>query len=582
MKQLSIKKIALYGFGAVITTFIIAIVAAIFYVHEIEMLEKESSFYEKSYNSLFEFKYYTERLLTTENLKAEMVLWSNSKDNFDNYFKAIQHNKEINYEDFVTFWHVIDDESKKIEIKLQNTLFDKSNTQERALLRRLGEGLNTNKSSDYYLALSDLKNSIDYIKQYEEFLLDELKVIKSQKISHIFDQIKKAKKSGIIFISIFMFLSFSILYYVVSLIAKVEEKLINSLEDLKISNDETELLNSEILENYEKTLFALVDILEERDTYTGGHSQRVAKYSVRIAQEMGYGKKELEKIYQAGMLHDIGKMNIPDSILLKPGKLDDVEYVLIKSHAQNGYKFLKQIPMYLELANIIHFHHERYDGKGYPAGKKGDEIDIISYILSVADAFDAMTTSRIYKGRKNIEEALLEIEKYSGTQFHPEVVKATIKVLKDTTIDVNISQLPTNILEMERFSYFYKDKVSGVFNEQYLDLILTKQCHEQKTVYIDVFFMSNFNQYNINYGWSEGSKLLAEFAQYLKNSLKDALVFRVHGDDFIVLHQQETPIEKSFYTKLDFMKETLVTIHHKRVQTADKNICNFKELELLL
>ncbi len=582
MKHLSIKKIALYGFGAVFTTFIIAIVVTIFYFNEIEMLEKESNFYEKSYNSLFEFKYYTERLLTTENLKAEMLLWSNSKGNFDKYFKAIEDNKEINYEDFVTFWHVIDDESKKIEIKLQNNLFDKSNTHERSLLRRLGEGLNTNKSSDYYLALSDLKNSIDYIKQYEEFLLDELKLIQSQKLSHIFGQINKAKEAGAIFISIFILLSFSILYYVVNLISKVEEKLINSLKELKISNDEKELLNSEILENYEKTLFALVKILEERDTYTGGHSQRVAKYSVMIAQEMGYEKNELEKIYQAGMLHDIGKMNIPDSILLKPGKLDDIEYALIKSHAENGYVFLKQIPMYLELANIIHFHHEHYDGKGYPSGKQGTQIDIFSYILSVADAFDAMTTSRIYKGRKNIEEALIEIEKFSGTQFHPDVVIATIKVLKNVTIDANISQLPINILEMERFSYFYKDKVSGIFNEEYLDFMLTKKCHEQKSAYLNIFFMSNFNQYNTKHGWSEGSKLLAAFAQYLKNAFKDSIVFRVHGDDFIVLHDEETPIEESFYMNLEMMQGTLVNIHHNSIHTADKNICSFKELERLL
>ncbi len=582
MKNLSIKKIALFGFSTVFTTFVTAIVATVFYLNEIETLEKESSFYEKSYNSLFEFKYYTERLLTTHNLKNETKLWLTAKDNFGQYFKEMEHSEDIDYENFVNFWHVIDDESKKIESKLNNKLFDKSNTLERSILRRLGEELNENKSSDYYLALTDLKNSIDYTKQYEEFLLDELGDIKNKKLNHILNQIRQAKATGAVFISVLILLSFSILYYVVKLISKMEVRLIDSLEELKRSNIEKELLNSEILENYEKTLFAFVDMIEERDTYTGGHSQRVAKYSVMIAKEMGYEKEELEKIHQAGMLHDIGKMNIPDTVLLKPGKLDDIEYRLIQSHAENGYRFLKQIPMYHELADIIHFHHERYDGKGYPTVIEGTQISIFSYILAVADAFDAMTTSRIYEARKNIKDALIELQKYSGSQFHPDVTDAALKVLNSVNIDTTISQLPKTLLEMERFSYFYKDNVSGMFNEQYLDFILNKTCHEQKHAYINVFLLNNFAQYNKKQGWSEGSEFLAGFAQYLKNAFKDSIIFRIHGDDFVVLHNQETTVEKSFYTELEMMKDSGVTIQHSSVSTLDKSICSFKELESIL
>ena len=582
MRSLSIKRIALYGFSTVFTTFVIAIIATIFYFNEIETLENESSFYENAYDSLFEFKYYTERLLTTHNLKDETALWLNSKDNFEKYFEKIKNDENINYENFINFWHVIDDESKKIKSKLNNKLFDKSNTFERSILRRLGEGLNENKSSDYYLALTDLKNSIDYTKQYEEFLLDELSDIKSKKLNHILDQIEKAKEIGVVFMSVLILLSFSILYYVVKLISKMEVRLIDSLQELKRSNNEKESLNSDLLENYKKTLFAFVDMIEERDTYTGGHSQRVAKYSVMIAKEMGYEEKELEKIYQAGMLHDIGKMNIPDTVLLKPGKLNDIEYKLIQNHAENGYRFLKQIPMYKELADIIHFHHERYEGNGYPTGKKGNQINVFSYILAAADAFDAMTTSRIYKGRKSINDALVEVQKYSGTQFNPEVASAAVKALKDVSIDTNISQLPETLLEMERFSYFYKDNVSGMFNEQYLDFILNKYCHEEKNSYIDVFLLNNFAQYNKKQGWSEGSRLLAEFAKYLQGAFKDSIVFRIHGDDFVVLHDKKAQVEKSFYMELDMMKDSDVTIQHVSVDILDKNICNFKELESVL
>jgi len=579
MKQLSIKEIALYGFGAVFITFISTIIATILYLNQMEALEKEADFYEKSYESLFDFKYYTERLLTTHNLEEETILWLNSKDNFEKYFKEIEDSSDINYENFVNFWHVIDDESKKIKNKLQNKLFDKSNTQERSILRRLGEGLNMNKSSDYYLALSDLKNSIDYIKQYEEFLLDELKAIKSKKLSYIFGQIETAKKTLYVFITFLIVLSMGILYYVVNLISKVEKKLKKSLVELKASNDEKESLNSSILDNYEKTLHALVDMIEERDTYTGGHSQRVADYSVKIAKEMGYEKEDIEKIYQAGILHDIGKMNIPDSVLLKPGKLDSIEFGLIKEHAENGYRFLKQIPMYKELANIIRYHHERYDGRGYPTGKEGNNISILSYILSAADAFDAMTTSRIYKARKSVKEALIEIEKCTHTQFHPAVTQAVVKVLKDVEIDRNISQIPKSTLEMERFSSFYKDQISGLYNEQYLEFILNDNCDKSEYIHMNLFLMKNFSQYNHQNSWNRGNKILYDFAQYLRNSFKDSIIFRIHGDDFVVLHNQDIVVKEQFYMELEMMKNSGIIIKHVAIKLIDEKICSLIELE---
>lgn len=185
-------------------------------------------------------------------------------------------------------------------------------------------------------------------------------------------------------------------------------KLVNKLKKFKenetYKNHLEELIAKGIkekIENYQKTLFALVDMIEERDTYTGGHSQRVAKYSVMIAKEMGCAEKEREKLHQAGILHDIGKISTPDSVLLKPGKLNDIEYKLIQEHVKVGYGMLSKIPMYKELAEIIHHHHERYDGKGYPDGLRGDEIPLLSRIMIVADAFDAMTTNRIYKTRKD-------------------------------------------------------------------------------------------------------------------------------------------------------------------------------------
>ena len=127
----------------------------------------------------------------------------------------------------------------------------------------------------------------------------------------------------------------------------------------------------------------------------------------------------MRKIYQAGILHDIGKIATPDVILLNPQILNKLEYKLIQEHVKVGYRLLVNIPMFQDLAEIIHSHHERYNGTGYPRGLKGDEINPLARIMIVADAFDAMTTNRIYKGRKNLTEALDELIKiYEDPQQH--------------------------------------------------------------------------------------------------------------------------------------------------------------------
>jgi putative nucleotidyltransferase with HDIG domain len=158
-------------------------------------------------------------------------------------------------------------------------------------------------------------------------------------------------------------------------------------------------------QNYEKTLYSMVEIIEDRDTYTAGHSARVARYSKLIAQEMGYSEKDCTRLYQAAMLHDVGKVATPDAVLLNPKQLNDIEYKLVQEHVMVGYKLLSNVPMFSSLADIVYSHHERYDGTGYPRGLKGNEIMPLARIIIVADAFDAMTTNRIYKGR-NEGEAL--------------------------------------------------------------------------------------------------------------------------------------------------------------------------------
>jgi PAS domain S-box-containing protein/putative nucleotidyltransferase with HDIG domain len=196
-------------------------------------------------------------------------------------------------------------------------------------------------------------------------------------------------------------------------------------------------LEEEKLQQQEQIIHSMVGMIESRDSYTAGHTKRVSKYCVLIATEMGYSDEDIEILEKAAWLHDIGKISTPDSILLKPGKLKETEYILIQDHVISGYEMLRKIEHHKEIAEIMKEHHERFDGKGYPLGLKADEIKPLSRIMIVADVFDAMTTDRIYKPKKSIQTALKELEDLSAKQFHPEVVSVALKVLKDIKIDIN-------------------------------------------------------------------------------------------------------------------------------------------------
>jgi len=294
-----------------------------------------------------------------------------------------------------------------------------------------------------------------------------------------------------------------VLYKTVSKIVQVRENEeyrhhLEALVDLKVKAYQS--LEEERIDNYEKTLMGLIKMVERRDSYTAGHSQRVAEYSKMIASEMGYGEEECNLIYRAGILHDIGKIATPDTILLKPGKLDSLERELIQEHVNVGVEMLSEIPMFDQIVPIIAAHHERYDGEGYPKKLRGDEIHSLGKIMIIADAFDAMTTNRIYKARKNIDEVIQELLLLSGTQFDPSVVPYAIKALENVKLSEQITQLPSNILEEERFAYFYKDSVTGLYNHHYLDVILLKNSYSNMYGSLDVVSLHRFSDYNDAHG----------------------------------------------------------------------------------
>ncbi len=174
---------------------------------------------------------------------------------------------------------------------------------------------------------------------------------------------------------------------------------------------------------FEQTATALVNAIDAKDTYSRGHSMRVAEYSLKIAKMMGKDEEECEKIYYAALLHDVGKIGIDDSIINKKGRLNAEEYDIIKQHPNMGNQILSSISEHPFLSIGAHFHHERYDGKGYPEGLKGEEIPEIARIISVADAYDAMTSNRSYRNAIPQQIVREEIVKGAGSQFDPEIAR---------------------------------------------------------------------------------------------------------------------------------------------------------------
>ena len=185
-----------------------------------------------------------------------------------------------------------------------------------------------------------------------------------------------------------------------------------------------------------ETIFAIANSVEARDKSTGRHSYRVAEYSVMIAQELGFNEEQQEQIRKTGLLHDIGKIGVPDNILNKTTKLTDEEYEIIKRHTIIGSEILKGLTLISRFDEGAKYHHERYDGSGYPFGLKGEEIPLNARIIGIADAFDAMTANRIYRKRLDMEVVKDELRHWSGSQFDPGLVDVMLDLIESGRLNV--------------------------------------------------------------------------------------------------------------------------------------------------
>ena len=208
-------------------------------------------------------------------------------------------------------------------------------------------------------------------------------------------------------------------------------KSIEQMNTIKTINEQLHDKNEELERAYLDTIGILRQTVEAKDPYTRGHSDRVSEYSVLIGKKLGLDEKTLHILKIGGLFHDIGKIGIPDSILLKESKLSDEEYSQIKNHPMIGVHMLGDAAIFSDILPIVKHHHERYDGRGYPSQLVGDDIPYVARIAAVADTFDAMTSKRSYRDSLPIDVVRAEIERCSGTQFDPNIAKVFLDIMNN-------------------------------------------------------------------------------------------------------------------------------------------------------
>ena len=206
-------------------------------------------------------------------------------------------------------------------------------------------------------------------------------------------------------------------------------KSIKQMHEIKRINEELSESNEKLEQAYLDMVESLRHAVEAKDTYTRGHSDRVSEYSVLIGEKLGLSEEQIKLLKIGGLFHDIGKIGIPDRILLKTDKLTDDEYSEIKNHPAIGTHILGSATIFKEIIPIVKHHHEKFDGRGYPSGLKGEEIPYLARIAAIADTFDAMTSRRSYRDALDLQIVKDEIERCKGTQFDPKLADVFLDIL---------------------------------------------------------------------------------------------------------------------------------------------------------
>lgn len=208
-------------------------------------------------------------------------------------------------------------------------------------------------------------------------------------------------------------------------------KSVEQMREIKSINEKLADTYRQLEQAYMESIQTVRYTVEAKDTYTRGHSDRVSEYSVLIGKKIGLSEEDLNRLKIGGLFHDVGKIGIPDSILQKDGKLSDDEYSEIKNHPTIGAHILSTATIFKDILPIVKYHHEKYDGTGYPERLKGEQIPYLARIAAIADTFDAMTSKRVYRNSLPLETVIQEFQRCKGTQFDPKLADVFLDILQN-------------------------------------------------------------------------------------------------------------------------------------------------------
>lgn len=364
-----------------------------------------------------------------------------------------------------------------------------------------------------------------------------------------------------------------------------------------------------------QAIMTVANTVDAKDDYTKGHSMRVAAYSELMAQRLGWSEEEIQNIYYVAMLHDVGKIGVPDAVLNKPFRLTDLEFRLIKGHTIMGAEILKDFKMFPNVNVGAQYHHERYDGKGYPEGLKAESIPLVARIIGLVDSYDAMTSNRVYRRRLSDDIVMEELRKGKGSQWDPELVDIFIELIKEGALEQKWMQE-----DVMASPIFDSEKIYGVAmgSESVLEAptdYLTGVLSKRKGVNeiemglraaggcLMILDLDHFKRINQVHGHLAGDYALKMTADVLREVCSTGVVCRTGGDEFLYFAEgmrsrdaaivMVNEILDAFARKqeeVDVLKETQLSIgisvsgsdgyeYEELYQRADKALYHVKQNE---
>ena len=364
-----------------------------------------------------------------------------------------------------------------------------------------------------------------------------------------------------------------------------------------------------------QAIMTVANTVDAKDDYTKGHSMRVAAYAELMAQRLGWSEEEVQNTYYVAMLHDVGKIGVPDAVLNKPFKLTDVEFRLIQGHTIMGAEILKDFKMFPNVDVGARYHHERYDGKGYPEGLKAESIPLIARIIALVDSYDAMTSNRVYRRRLTDEVVMQELEKGKGTQWDPDLVDIFMQLIKEGALEkqwLKEDEMAAPIFDSEKiFGVSMGNQSVLEASTDYLTGVLSKRQGEYEITMslrtsggcLMILDLDHFKRINQTHGHLAGDYALKMIADVLCEVCSNEIVCRTGGDEFICFAEGMDSRDNAVamvhkilnaFTKkqeqIDILKETQLSIgislsgvdgyeFEELYQRADKALYHVKQNE---